>query len=100
MPSGTRIIDKIVEYWAFDAGVPSSASPPWISLKGYDHVQILLRYKNATTVTGAAITLGKATPVKVTSSKSIGFTTMFAAVNAATPVPAVQTAVTGNTFTM
>ena len=99
MPSGTRLIDKICTVGAFDAAVPSSAVPLWVSLKGYDHVQVILRYKNATTVTGAAIGLSQATAVAGTGAKVLPFTTMFSAVNANTTFPAVQTAVVSNTFT-
>lgn len=99
MPSGTRIIDKVLEVAAFDAGVPSSAAPLWVSLKGYDHVQVYIRYKNATTVTGTAVTLQQATAVAGTSAKALAFTTMWACVNANTTFAAVQTAVVSNTFT-
>lgn len=100
MPSGTRVIDKILDVAAFDAAVPSSATPLWVSLKGYDHLQVWIRYKNATTVTGTAVSLAQATAVAGTSTKALAFTTMFACVNANTTFGAVQTAVVSNTFTL
>lgn len=100
MPSGTRVIDKLCSVEAFDAAVPESATPLWVSLKGYDHVQVLIRYKNATTVTGAAITLQQATAVAGTSAKALAFTTMFSAVNSNSTFGAIQNVVTSNTFTM
>jgi hypothetical protein len=98
--SGTRIIDTIMNVQAFAAAVPSSAVTPWVSLKGYDHIQFLIHYTNATGVTGAAITLEQATTVSGTNSKSLAFTTMFSALNSTTTFGAVQNVVTGNTFTI
>ena len=74
MPSGTRLVDKIMPVFAFDAATPSSATPLWVSMKGYDHIQIVIRYKNATTVTGTAVGLSQATAVAGTSAKTLGFT--------------------------
>lgn len=85
--------------WAFDAAVPSSATPLWVSMKGYDHIQIVIRYKNATTVTGTAVGLSQATAVAGTSAKTLGFTTMFANVNVNSMFGATATAVVSNTFT-
>jgi hypothetical protein len=97
--TGTRNVDSFAFVHAVRAVVPSSTTPPYVSLKGYDHITFLVSYKNATTVTGSAITLSQATAVAGTSAKTLAFTTMFAAVNDAASVAVTQTAVSANTFT-
>lgn len=99
MATGTRIIDSVCTVLAFDSAVPSSATPQWVSMKGYDHLQVFIHYKNATTVTGSAVTLQQATAVAGTNAKALAFTTMFACVNMNSTFGAVQTAVVSNTFT-
>ena len=97
--TGTRNVDSFSFVHAVRAVVPSSTVPPYVSMKGYDHITILIAYKNATTVTGTAVTLTQATAVAGTSAKALAFTTMFACVNDATTVAVTQTAVSANTFT-
>lgn len=99
MATGTRLVDNNAFVHAFKEAVPSSAAPTYISMRGYDHVTVLISYKNATTVTGAAITLNQATAVAGTSAKTLAFTTMFAVVDDGSNVIPTQTAVVSNTFT-
>jgi hypothetical protein len=97
--TGTRNVDNFSFVHAFKEATPSTSTSTWVSLKGYDHVTILISYKNATTVTGTAITLNQATAVAGTNSKALAFTTMFACVPDTTSSLVVQTAVSANTFT-
>lgn len=97
--TGTRNIDNFAFVHAFKEATPSTSTGSYVSLKGYDHVTILISYKNATTVTGSAITLNQATTVAAAGAKALAFTTMFAVVDDSTSVLAVQTAVSANTFT-
>lgn len=53
--------------------VPSSSTPDYVSLKYYERIMILVQVKNATTVTGSAITLKQATAVAGTSEKALSF---------------------------
>ena len=101
--SGVRHVDKIVLVEALAPVVPSSATPTVVSLKGYDHITILVNYKNATTVTGSAITLNQGTggagTTTLTATKALGFTKMYANVNLSDTHAATETAVVSNTFT-
>lgn len=96
---GYRQVDKIVPLVALHGVTPSSSTPLWISLKGYQHVTALVTFKNATTVTGSAIGLQQATDVSGTSAKTLGFTTMWACADDSTSSAVTQTAVSSNTFT-
>lgn len=56
---------------------PSSTTPVSVSLKGYERVSIIIIVKNATTVTGSAITVKQATDVSRTSEKALSFSTAY-----------------------
>jgi hypothetical protein len=99
MAGGTRNVDKEKFVVALHAQVPSSATPKWVSLRGYNHIQIIVSFINATTVTGSAISLSQATAVAGTSAKALAFSVMWANANDATNAALTQTVVSGNTFT-
>ncbi len=71
----------------------------YVSLKGYDRATIIILVDNATTVTGAAITLKQATAVAGTGEKALAFESMRANVDCAAADTLTDTAVTANTFT-
>ena len=71
----------------------------YVSLKGYERATILIQVDNATTVTGAAITLKQATAVAGTSEKALAFGTMWANTDCGAADTLTETTVTGNTFT-
>ncbi len=96
---GTRQVDKVKIVVGLHAVVPSTSVPKWVSLKGYNHITIIVSFNNATTVTGSAISLAQATAVAGTSTKALAFSKMWANVDDATSVVLTQTAVTSNTFT-
>ena len=99
--AGARISDKVTVVEALAPVTPSSASPNWINLKLVKGCQVVLSVKNATTVTGSAITLRQATDTSGTSAKALAFSSML--VNADTATNGgpswTNTAVTSNTFT-
>jgi hypothetical protein len=97
--SGTRFVDKYKFVIALHSVVPSSSTPKWVSLKGYNHVTAIVGFKNATTVTGSAITLQQATAVAGTSAKALAFDTVWQNVDDASSVALTQMAVTSNAFT-
>ena len=66
---GTRLIDKDVILSALHATTPSSSTPVRVSMKGYNHLTIFISAKNATTVTGSAITLKQSQDVSGTAEK-------------------------------
>lgn len=79
--------------------VPSTSTPDYVSLKNFERVMILIIVKNATTVTGSAITLKQATNVAASGEKALAFTNYWSNIDTATAdVLAAQTAVS-NTFT-
>jgi hypothetical protein len=96
---GTRMVDQVKVVVALHAILPSSSSPKWVSLKGYNHLTAIVSFNNATTVTGSAIGLAQATAVAGTATKVLGFTTMWAQLDDASSAVLTQTAVVANTFT-
>lgn len=96
---GTRLVDKIKFLRALHSVTPSSSTPKWVSLKNYNHLTIIVAFKNATTVTGSAIALQQATAVAGTSAKALAFTKMWAIVDDASSAALTETAVSSNTFT-
>ncbi len=96
---GTRGVDKFKVVVALHAVVPSTSAPKWVSLKGYNHVTVIVSFKNATTVTGSAITLQQATAVAGTSAKALAFSKMWANLDDASSVALTETTVNSNTFT-
>jgi len=93
------MVDKVKFLPALHAVVPSTSTPKWVSLKAYNHLTVLVSFKNATTVTGSAIGLSQATAVAGTSAKTLAFTKMRALIDDATSVTLTETAVVSNTFT-
>ena len=78
---------------------PSTSTPDYVSMKGYDRCAIIILVDNATTVTGSAITVKQASDVAATGEKALAFTTMKANVDTAAADTLTATAVTSNTFT-
>lgn len=95
---------RLVESMKFVSGLvmttPSSTTPAYASLKDYRHVTIVIKVKNATTVTGSAITLKQATAVAGTGEKALAFTKVWANTDLAADANALaETAVASSTFT-
>lgn len=99
MASGLRLVDKIKPVIGLDPAVPSSSTPDYVSLKFYKHLTAIVLVKNATTVTGSAITLKQATAVAGTSEKALAFTKMWANTDTGAGDTLTETAVTSSTFT-
>lgn len=78
---------------------PSSSTPDYVSMKNAEKLTVIVYVKNATTVTGSAITLKQATAVAGTGEKALAFDKMFANIDTAASDALVETAVTSNTFT-
>lgn len=79
--------------------VPSTSTPDYVSMKGYSKLTALIKVKNATTVTGSAITLKQATTVAGGGEKELAFSTVYANEDTGATDTLVATAVTSNTFT-
>ena len=54
--------------------VPSTSTPAYVSLKNYERIAVVILVKNATTVTGSAITLKQATSIAAAGEKALAFT--------------------------
>lgn len=79
--------------------VPSSSTPDYVSLKNYERCLVLILVKNATTVTGSAITLKQATSVAAGGEKPLAFTTAKRNIDLAADDSLSDFAVASNTFT-
>lgn len=99
MGSGLRLVDKVKHVLGLTPTVPSSTTPAYVSLKFYKHITVVVLVKNATTVTGSAITLKQATAVAGTSEKALSFTKMWANTDTAAGDTLTETAVASDTFT-
>ncbi len=91
--------NKIVTGIAPVAMATTAGDADYVSMKGHQHLTIVLSVKNGTTVTGCAVTLKQATAVAGTSEKALAFTKMWANIDAGASDTLVETAVTSNTFT-
>lgn len=96
---GTRLIDKFVPVVALHEVTPSSSSPKWVSLKGYNHLTAVVSFRNATTVTGSAIALQQATAVAGTSAKALAFTAYWSNIDDSASAAMTQQVAASNTFT-
>lgn len=78
---------------------PSTSTPDYVSLKGYDGMVAYIVVDNGNTVTGSAITLKQATAVAGTSEKALAFATMYANIDTGAASALTLTTVTSDTFT-
>ena len=78
---------------------PSSSTPAYASLKNYGRFTAIISARNATTVTGSAITLLQATSVSGANAKALPFTAYWANLDTSAGDTLVRTTATSNTFT-
>jgi len=93
------LIDQGKFVIGLDSVVPSTSTPDYVSLKNANRLTVIILVKNATTVTGSAITLKQATAVAGTGEKALAFDTVYQSIDTAASDTLVKTAVTSNTFT-
>ena len=79
--------------------VPSTSTPTRVSLKNYGKVTFLVFVKNATTVTGSAITLKQSKTVAGGSEKAVSFARAHRNIDTAAGDTLAEFAVTSDTFT-
>jgi hypothetical protein len=94
-----RLVETFKFVNALGSVVPSTSTPDYVSLKDYQHFTAVINVKNATTVTGSAITLKQATAVAGTSEKALSFSKVWANTDVAASDTLVETTVTSDTFT-
>lgn len=78
---------------------PSSSVPDYVSLKNFERLAVIILVKNATTVTGSAITLKQATSVAAGGEKPLSFGKAYRNVDTAAADVLSEFAVTSDTFT-
>ena len=78
---------------------PSSSTPDYVSLKGWDHLTVIISCDNATSVTGSDITLKQATDVSGSNEKALAFSKYWANTDTASGDTLTETAASSNTFT-
>lgn len=94
-----RLVDSAKLVTGLDSIVPSSSTPDYVSLKDYAHFTAVILVKNATTVTGSAITLKQASAVAGTGEKALAFSKVYANIDTGATDTLVETAVVSSTFT-
>lgn len=97
----TRLIDTVKTVLACPPAALTGAAGDgdYVSLKDYFRARITIAVKNATTVTGGAVTLKQAKDVSGGSEAPLAFSKIYANVDTAASDTLVETAVVGNTFT-
>jgi hypothetical protein len=82
------------------AVVPSTSTPDYISLKNVHRITAVITAKNATTVTGSAVTLKQASAVAGTGEKALAFSRYRANADTGASDLFTDATATSNTFTM
>lgn len=94
------LVEQIHPVLGLASAVPSTSTPDYVSLKNYARCTIMIWVKNATTVTGSAITVKQATSVAAGSEKALAFTSAYRNLDLdADDSTLASFAVTSNTFT-
>lgn len=78
---------------------PSTSTPDYVCMKGYQKCTAIIAVDNGDTVTGSAITLHEATAVAGTDEQALAFSKMWANLDTGASDTLVETAVSANTFT-
>lgn len=78
---------------------PSTSTPDYVSLKNFERCAVIILVKNATTVTGSAITLKQATTVAAGSEKALAFAKAYRNVDTGAADVLSEFTVTSDTFT-
>jgi hypothetical protein len=101
LSSNATLVEQTKFVEGLFAAVPSTSTPDYVSLRNYPRVTIVIQVKNATTVTGSAITVKQATAVAGTSEKAVSFTKAYRNIDtgAAGGDALAEFAVTSDTFT-
>lgn len=99
MGVGTRLVDKVKIVEGLAPVTPSSSVPDYVSLKNYNHLTAIITVKNATTVTGSAITVKQASAVAATGEKAVSFSKAWRNIDTAAADLLAEFTVSSDTFT-
>ena len=94
-----RFVDQYAVVDALSPRTPSSSTPDIVSLKNVVWFTAVIKVKNATTVTGSAITLKQSTSVAAGSEKALSFTKAFRNIDTAAADGLTEFTVSSDTFT-
>lgn len=94
-----RLVESAKIVTGLDPIVPSSSVPDYVSLKDYQHVTAIILVKNATTVTGSAITVKQAQAVAGTGEKALALPVAYRNLDTAASDALAEFAVASDTFT-
>ncbi len=97
--TGTRLVDRLKFVQGLQPITPSSSTPDYVKLSAYTHLTIVIEVRNATTVTGSAITLKQATDAAGTSEKALSFSKVWANTDTGSADTLTETTVSSDTFT-
>ena len=100
-PTHLQLVDfaKVVVACPPAALTSTAGDGDYVSMKGFARATIIIAVDNGSTVTGGAITLIQAKEVAGSTTKALGFSTMYANTDVGASDTLVETAVTSNTFT-
>lgn len=93
------LLDKAKVVTGLAPITPSTSTPDYVSMKGFQKLTAIIIADNATSVTGSAITLVQASVVAGTDGKALAFSKMWANADTGASDTLTETAVTSNTFT-
>lgn len=74
MQLNAMLTEQVKPVIGLDPVTPSTSTPDYVSLKYFERICIVILVKNATTVTGSAITVKQASAVAGTGEKAVSFT--------------------------
>lgn len=94
-----RLLDKAKVVMGLAPRTPSTDTPDYVSLKGYQKATVVILVDNGSTVTGSDIALKQATKVDGTGEKTLGFDAVFANEETGDSDELVKTTVSSDTFT-
>ena len=93
------LLDKAKVVMGLAPITPSTSTPDYVCMKGYQKCTAIIAVDNGNTVTGSAITLKEATVVAGTGEQALAFSKMWANLDTDASDTLVETAVAANTFT-
>ena len=99
MPIQGRLVDQAAFVTGLAPITPSSSTPDYVTMKGWNNLAVIITVDNGNTVTGSAITLKQATAVAGTGEKALSFDTMYANEDTGAGDTLTETAVASDTFT-
>jgi len=94
-----RLLDQVTPIVGLAPITPSTSTPDYVSLKGYERCAAIIVVDNGATVTGSAITLLQASDVSGTGEKTLAFDTVQANIDVGAGSAYTETAVVSDTFT-